>query len=100
MLSRHTRRGKGDVEWYLPKGKRAIAFSSKSTKDLVDVLSEDGCNIQQLYEKIHYDVDAKNIIKLYLDAGYGEVEARTWFSLEYVLEMRRRKKEQTDEISI
>lgn len=99
-MSKRSKGNGGDVSWYLPNGKKIIAYSTTSTKDLVAVLSEDGCTVKTLYDRIRYDIDAKNIIKLYLDAGYGEVEARTLFSLEYILEMRRRKKESVDEIPI
>lgn len=69
------RRGKmrGDVQWFLPKRKRAFASSTVATSDLIEVLSEEGRTIRESYDFINYDEDAKSILKVYIDNGYGDV---------------------------
>lgn len=73
---------KGDVEWCKPKSKinsRPIAYSPKSTSDLIVLLAEDGCTIQELKDKINYDEEAKVIIQKYIDLGYGDLIAKDYF---------------------
>lgn len=73
---------KGDVEWCKPESKinqRPIAYSPKSTSDLVALLAKDGCTIKELKDKINYDEEAKAIIQKYIDLGYGELIAKDYF---------------------
>lgn len=75
------KRIKGDVNWYIPKRKTPIAYSTTSTKLLVDVLSHEDKSrtIQDVYDLINYDLEAKEILKKYIDKGYGSEIACKWF---------------------
>jgi hypothetical protein len=74
------RRSKGDVQWTLPSRKRPIAYSTKAVSDLIVVLSQRYETIQDVYDNIVYDYDAKRILKIYIDCGYGTVRARDYFN--------------------
>lgn len=73
------RRRKGDVEWYIPSRKTPIAYSTKAASDLIVVLSQDGATIQEVYNRITYDVEARKILKIYIEKGYGQAIAREYF---------------------
>ena len=68
-----------DVSWTVPNRKRAIGYSTKATSDLIVVLSQDGSTIQEVYDKINFDVDGKKVLQEYIRRGYGNVVARDWF---------------------
>lgn len=68
-----------DVSWMVPNRKRAIGYSTKATSDLIVVLSQDGSTIQEVYDKINFDVDGKRVLQEYIRRGYGKVVARDWF---------------------
>ena len=71
---------KSEVSWYVPpKYKKPIAYSTVATKLLVDALAEDYETINDVYNAINYDEDAKEILKKYIDLGYGNQIAREWF---------------------
>ncbi len=61
-----------DVEYYVPDKKKPIARGTKATKDLIDILAKESTTINELYSKIIYDQEAKEIIKKYIDLGYGD----------------------------
>lgn len=67
-------KNRGDVQWYLPHHKRPFAYSSVATKDLIEAFGEDGLTIQQIHDSINYDVDAKKIMKHYIDNGYKNIK--------------------------
>lgn len=73
------RRLKGDVEWYLPNRKRPVAYSTKAASDLIVTLSQKGTTIQEVYDAITYDMEAKNILKIYIEKGYGDSVAKEFF---------------------
>ena len=68
-----------DVSWTVPNKKRAIGYSTKATSDLIVLLSQDGSTIQEVYDKINFDVDGKRVLQEYIIRGYGNVVARDWF---------------------
>ena len=70
---------KGDVQWTVPNKKKPIAYSTRATSDLIVILSEDYETITDVYNAINYDEDAKEILKKYIDLGYGNEIAREWF---------------------
>ncbi len=73
------RRPTGDVLWYFPNGKRPIARSTKAASDLIVVLSQEHTTIQEVHDAITYDMEAKNILKLYIEKGYGDSVAKELF---------------------
>lgn len=72
-------KSKGDVQWYLPCKKRPIAYSTKAASDLIVVLSQDGATIQEVHDRITYDVEARKILEIYIEKGYGNSIARNLF---------------------
>lgn len=73
------RKSKGDVEWRVPKRKTPIAYSTRATSDLIVVLSQESETITDVYNAINYDQEAKDILKKYIDLGYGNEIAKEWF---------------------
>lgn len=74
-------KNKGDVCWYIPKRKRPVAYSTAATKYLVDILSHEDKSrtIQDVHDLINYDLEAKEILKIYIEKGYGSQIASEWF---------------------
>ena len=70
---------KGDVHWHIPGKKKPIAYSTTAASDLIGVLAEDFETIQDVYNAINYDPEAKAIMQIYIDLGYGNQIAREWF---------------------
>lgn len=62
-----------------PKSKKPIVKSTKASSDIISLLSKDGSTINELYYKINYDEEAKTILKLYIDKGYGNMKASDLF---------------------
>ena len=77
-MSRH--RAKGDVHWHIPGRKTPIAYSTKAASDLIVALSQDGTTIREVYDRITYDVEAREILKTYIEKGYGDTVASDLFS--------------------
>lgn len=73
------RKIKPDVSYYIPGRKRPIAYSSKSTSDLIGLLSEIFYSIQDVQQAILYDQTAKDILQIYIDKGYGDTIASDFF---------------------
>ena len=70
---------KGDVGWTVPNKKKPIAYSTVATSDLIGLLAEDFETIQDVYDAVTYDVEAKEVLQKYIDLGYGNEIARRWF---------------------
>ena len=70
---------KGDVHWFVPNKKKPIAYSTVAASDLIGLLAEDFETIQDVYDAINYDEEAKEILQKYIDLGYGNEIARNWF---------------------
>lgn len=69
----------GDVGYYLPNKKIAIACNTKATSDLIGILSEIFYSISDVQRAIFYDEKAIEILQIYIDNGYGETEASEFF---------------------
>ena len=70
---------KGAVEWYVPNKKKPIAYSTRATSDLIGLLAEDFETIQDVYDAVMYDQEAKAVLQKYIDLGYGNQIAGEWF---------------------
>lgn len=73
------RSARGDVYWHIPGRKRSIAYSTVATSDLIVALGEDGATIQEVYDRINYDVEARMILEKYITRGFGAVPAQQFF---------------------
>lgn len=72
-------KNKGDVHWYAPNKKKPIAYSTVAASDLIGLLAQDFETIQDVYNAINYDEEAKQVLQKYIDLGYGNEIAREWF---------------------
>lgn len=65
-----------------PKHKKPIAYCEKASSILIAVLIEELGNgtvtIQELYDAIKYDIDAKEVLHAYIERGYGEALCFTY----------------------
>ena len=70
-----------DVVWRIPKRKKPIAYSPKSISDFVVDLAEGGGTIKEIYQQSlnSYCYDAQDILKQYIDLGYGDIRASSFF---------------------
>ena len=73
------RNRKGDVSWHIPGIKTPIAYSTKATSDLIVVLGEDGATIQVVHDRITYDLEAREVLRKYIEKGFGDIAANTFF---------------------
>ena len=73
------RRSKGDVHWRVPGRKTPIAYSTTATSNLIVALAEEGGTIQEVHDRITYDVEAREVLEKYIARGHGGIEARAWF---------------------
>lgn len=74
-----SRRWKGDVSWYVPGRKTPIAYSTKAASDLIVVLGEDGATIQEVHDRITYDLEAREVLHKYIEKGFGDVAVNAFF---------------------
>ena len=74
-----SRSRKGDVSWHIPGRKTPIAYSTKAASDLIVVLSEDGATIQEVHDRITYDLEAREVLRKYIEKGFCGVVANTFF---------------------
>lgn len=63
----------------MPGRKRPVAYSNKSTGDLIGIVSEIFYSIKDVQRAILYDEKAKEILQMYIDKGYGNDEASKYF---------------------
>ena len=68
---RRSKLPKGDVSWTIPGRKTPIAYSNSATSYLIVALSEGDKTIQEVFNAINFDVDAKSVLRCYIDAGFG-----------------------------
>lgn len=78
-MAKRRRATKGDVAWSVPGRKTPIAYSTKAASDLIVVLGEDGATIQEVYDRINYDVAARAVLEKYIAHGFGAVPVRQFF---------------------
>lgn len=71
------KRLKGDVEWFIDERKTPIAYSTKATSNLIVLLAQENETVQDVYNAVNYDADAKKVLQAYIDKGYGDRIART-----------------------
>ena len=73
------RNTKGDVAWYEPKRKKTNRHSTKATSNYIVLLAESGKTINEVYNSVNYNQEAKNILQKYIELGYGNVIAISLF---------------------
>ena len=67
------------VWYYLPKRKRPITYSTYATSYLISILAEIFYSIHSVRNAIFYDLDAIEILEIYIDKGYGDYKASDFF---------------------
>lgn len=67
------RRGKSKgIDWHLPGKKKPFASSTVAARDLIVAMSGEYDAVYQIYNAIEYDMEAKEILRNYIEAGYGD----------------------------
>lgn len=74
------KRGKDEVTCFVRGRKRPIAYCTLSANETIAVVSEDGCTIQEAYNRINYDREAKDVLQRYIDLGHGGDKASDYFT--------------------
>lgn len=72
-MSRPRSRSLG-VDWYLPNAKanaRRIATSTQASSDLISMLRDGGHTVESAIDAILFDDEAKAVLQIYSDKGYG-----------------------------
>lgn len=78
-MSRKSQMKKGAYAWYLSgakKNSRPIAYSTVATSDLIVALYEQYGDLRLVYENIHYDKEAKEVVAEYLKRGVFQINIR------------------------
>lgn len=73
------RKNSKDVKWTVPNTKKPLCYSTEATSHLIVALMEPSDTIQMLRNKIVYDVEAKEVLNMYIKVGYGNQIASEWF---------------------
>lgn len=68
--------GKGDTRWFVPGGKRPIAYSTNADSYLIEALAAEGLTFREAAWTIRYSPEAKAVCEAYIDRGYGDTEMR------------------------
>lgn len=68
-----------NVYWYLPNKKRPCAYTTKATSDLIVALAQTFETIQDVYDSITYDYEAKGVLQVYIEHGYDQCKASNFF---------------------
>ena len=63
---------KNYIKWFLPHLRKSFADSTISTNDLIVALSEQYATTKDVYNSINYDIEAKEILKHFIDNGYSD----------------------------
>lgn len=63
------KRSKGDVSWYIAQEKKPFAYSTTATSELIVLLCAEYKDLREVYKHIHYDEEAKRIVKRYIERG-------------------------------
>lgn len=69
------------ARWYIPMTKRPFAKSTEAVRDLIEILSEEYLTVEDVYNAINYEPDAKEIVKYFIDKGYKNYVFRDFFRL-------------------
>lgn len=72
-------RTKGDVVCVVRGRKRPITHCTFGANQTIAAVSEDGCTIQEAYNRINYDHEAKAVLQKYIDLGHGGDKASDYF---------------------
>lgn len=67
------------VKWYIPMTKKAFAESTVATSDLIELLAEEYLTVEDVYNAINYDEEAKKIVKHFINKGYKNYVFRDFF---------------------
>jgi hypothetical protein len=60
------------VDWILPGRQRRFATSTKATSDLIVLVAEKGLTVRESIDHIHYDDEAQEILRKFVDSGHGD----------------------------
>lgn len=61
------------------KKKKPIAYSTTATSKFIALLSQEYKTIQEVYNAINFNTEAKKVLQAYIDKEYGSEIAKEWF---------------------
>jgi hypothetical protein len=61
-------KNKGDIHWRVPNKKKPIAYSTVATSNLIGLLAQECETIQDVYDAVTYDIEAKDIQAIEISA--------------------------------
>lgn len=68
------------VDWFLPGKKRRFATSTMATSTLIVLAASEGHTVTSAREWINYDDEAREILRHFEEAGYGDTRLDTLVS--------------------
>lgn len=71
---RSSTRARGDVHWFVPGRKTAVAYSTSATSQLIGLLAEDGHTFVSARHELRYDTDGVAVVDAYIARGLGDVK--------------------------
>lgn len=74
-------KSKGGVEWSLPGKKRPFAYSTEAVNYLIIILSQEYTTIQDVYNHYSLRDEGKDILKRFIEEGYGNEIAAKHFGV-------------------
>lgn len=60
-----------DVYWHYPHLKRSFGSTTIASSQLIKTITKDNMTVKEVYKAINYDSDAKEILRHYIEKGYG-----------------------------
>lgn len=60
-----------DVYWHYPHLKKSFGSTTVASSLLIESITKDKMTVKDVYNAINYDPDAKEILRCYIEKGYG-----------------------------
>lgn len=60
-----------NVSWFLPGGKKAVAYSTEVVREVIMALARDCETVDELMMSMRYDKDVCRVLGEYVSRGYG-----------------------------
>ena len=68
------------VDIHLPGRKRPFTSITKASSDLIVLVAEKGLTVADSIAHIHFDDDAKDVLRAFDDAGHGQTKLADLFA--------------------
>lgn len=64
------------VQWFVPGRRRAVAYTTTASRELIELLAGDGLNFSEAVSEIRWDDEARAACAEYVTRGYGDTKMR------------------------